>query len=96
MKRFTDEQIQLITEMIDWNDFNCHTMCNEFKINSDMLLMFWMNNATCKIELWEWCDELVGNEDWAVMGEVVVVFTGDFEDDMIGGVWKLLESIERD
>lgn len=94
MRRFTDEQIQLITEMIDWDEVGRGSgMCTEFRINSDMSLMFWMSHATCKIEFWEWSDE---NEDWNKDRFKIVVFTGDVEDDMIGGVWKLLESIEED
>lgn len=97
MKRmFTDEQIQLITEMIDWSEFTHDKFSIEFRINDDMLLMFYMYHASCRIELWQWEGECIEEGEWVATHEVCVVFTGDFEDDMCNGVWKLLESVEED
>ena len=97
MKRmFTDEQIQLITEMIDWSKFTYDKFSIEFRINDDMLLMFYMYHASCRIELWQWKGEYVEESDWVTTHVICVAFTGDFEDDMCHGVWKLLESVEED
>ena len=97
MKRmFTDEQIQLITEMIDWGEFTHDKFSIEFQINDEMVLMFYMYHASCRIELWQWQGEYVEESDWVTTHTICVVFTGDFEDDMCNGVWKLLESVEED
>ena len=97
MKRmFTDEQIQLITEMIDWSEFTNDRTSIEFQIDEDTLLMFFLYNASCRIELWEWQGETFDESDWITTHVICAVFTGDFKDDMIGGVWKLLESVEED
>ena len=97
MKRmFTNEQIQLITEMIDWSEFTYDRFSIEFKINDDMLLMFYMYHQSCRIELWQWQGVSVEECDWVTTHTICVAFTGDFEDDMCNGVWKLLESVEED
>lgn len=96
MRRFTDEQIQLITEMIDWSEFTDDKFMFEFKIDDETLLMFYMYHASCCIELWEWKGECFEESDWVTTHEICVGFTGDFEDDMCHGVWRLLEIVEED